>query len=126
MTTLYFSSMIMLGAVGLTKARNSRFDRAMDTFNEARFLILSYHIMLFTDYVTLKTTQFNIGHSCSAVLLIGLAVNMTMLVVDPVRLVRRSVKICYAKREQRRSLKVNKPKVRNAAHSFHARRKKRV
>ena len=56
MTTLYVTSMVMLGAVGLTRARNSKFDRAMDIFNEARLLILTYHVMLFTDYVPLQST----------------------------------------------------------------------
>ena len=46
-------------------------------FNEVRLIVITYHMMLFTLFVPDIDTRNKIGYSCSAVVVIGLLVNMT-------------------------------------------------
>jgi len=43
------TSISMIIAGGFINARNAKFDRNMDTFNEAKLIVIMYHMMLFTD-----------------------------------------------------------------------------
>ena len=101
-TTL--SCLAMIVTIGYTKARLTNFDRRMDLFNEIKMLIITYHIMLFSPFVPDIPTQWKIGYSCSATLIIGILVNSTMVIVAPIRLLKRSCQVRYAKKKAKKQI----------------------
>ena len=51
MFSLFMLSIFIIISAGYIDARNSKFDRGMDVFNEAKIIFLMYHMMLFTDFL---------------------------------------------------------------------------
>jgi len=94
--TLYSCSIALTIAAGYTNARLTKFDQRMDIFNEVKLIVLMYHVVLFTAFVPEPKTKFIIGYSACAAISIGLVVNMTMMVVQPVRLLKKTCKVKYA------------------------------
>ena len=55
---LFLTSIALIIAAGYFKARNSSYDRKMDIFQEAKLIVIMYHLMLFTMFVSdLETRQ---------------------------------------------------------------------
>ena len=73
----------------------------METFNEMKLIVITYHMMLFTDFVGDADTEYKIGHSCNAFLLFGTAINMTTLVVHPIKQSHHKTRLCCYKRKAR-------------------------
>lgn len=84
MFVLFMLSVAMIISGGYVNARESNFDKGMDTFNEVKLILIMYHMMLFTNFVPDIETQYLIGFSCSGFLIIGTAVNMFMLFASPI------------------------------------------
>ena len=99
-----WSSIVIMITAGYTRARLSTFDRKMDIFNEIKLLMVTYHIMMFTPFVPDPETKWRIGYSCSAVIVIGTFINSTMVILAPFRLLKRSCKTKYAKRQAKKSI----------------------
>mmetsp|Transcript_18400 Transcript_18400/g.24681 ORF Transcript_18400/g.24681 Transcript_18400/m.24681 type:complete len:115 (-) Transcript_18400:967-1311(-) len=91
-TCLLTTATMALAAANMTSVRTSTFDRRMDIFNEAKVILLIYHMILFSPFVQDELTQFRIGYSCDVFLLGGLAVNMLMLIVQPIKAYQRKLK----------------------------------
>lgn len=102
MFVLYMFSVALIIAAGHLDARKSRFDRQMDIFNEAKLIIIMYHLMLFTDYVPSPVTQEYIGFSCSGVLIGGTAINMGMLILTPIKAMQRYCRVRGHKKRAKR------------------------
>ena len=73
----------------------------MDAFNEVKLIVIMYHMMCFTLFIQDPITKFNIGYSCFIFLVLGLAVNMTMLIVSPIVLLKKWCKIRKYKMKSR-------------------------
>ena len=73
---MYMTSFSMMVIATYTQARSTSFTRKMDIFNEVKIIFLMYHMICFTPLVPDANTQFYIGYSCCANLVLGLAVNM--------------------------------------------------
>lgn len=77
------TSLFLIVGLGYIDVRTSKFDRMMDIFNEAKLIVIMYHMILFTDFLPDPEAQCQVGISVSVVLVIGTAINMIMLVVQP-------------------------------------------
>ena len=120
----FMTSVTLIIAVNYSEARAKTFDRRMDIFNEVKLIFLMYHMILFTAFVPDAETKYYIGYSCAINLLIGLAVNMLMLVVQPVKLLCYKQRIQYHFRRKKKQLLERKEKYRFSAKTFNKRRKK--
>jgi len=96
--TLVMSSIFVIIASGYIDARTSRFDRLMDVFNEAKLIVIVYHLCLFTDFVPEPETQNWVGYSCSTALILGTGTNMLMLFIRPIKQASMACKIRSAKK----------------------------
>ena len=99
---LCLSSTFLIILTGFLRTRQVRASNLMDRFNEAKLIVIMYHIICFTQFVPDPETQFLVGYSCMAVVISGLSINMIELVTQPVRLCRRQFTICMAKRKEKR------------------------
>ena len=91
-------SLILIVLVGYACARTNTFDRRIDYFNEVRLLLILYHILTFTALVPDAQAKFTMGYSCSAVLILGIAVNMVMLIVTPIKILKLKLKLRVARK----------------------------
>ena len=80
----FMSSICMIIANGHIKAKASSYDQKMEAFNEVKLIFIMYHLMLFTDFGPDPETKFIIGYSCAATLILGTAINMALLVKQPI------------------------------------------
>ena len=85
--------MTLMTATHYTQARNTAFDRRMDVFNEAKILILMYHMIIFTEFVDDPELKFKIGYVCTVSLLAGVLVNMFMLFSMPFKLCKSRLRL---------------------------------
>ena len=97
MMILYLTSTALIIAAGYFKARNSSYDRKMDIFQEAKLIVIMYHLMLFTMFVPDLDTRQKVDYSCFVVILLGIAMSMVKLIVVPVTNCKKKTKICCAK-----------------------------
>lgn len=88
LVTFFYTSLALIAIASFTSARKNSFDRRMDIFNEMKLILLLYHLMMFTNFGPNEEIKFDLGFSCSTMLLLGLCVNLTMLVVQPVQVCR--------------------------------------
>ena len=77
MMVLFMSSIWCIILTGYTKIRVTKFHNAMDVFNEIKIILMMYHLMLFSGFGPNPDIRFQIGYSCAAWIIIGLAINMT-------------------------------------------------
>ena len=89
----FLTSITIMTATHYTQARNTAFDQRMDVFNEAKILILMYHMIIFTEFVDDPELKFQIGYVCSASLLAGVLVNMFMLFSMPFELCKSRLRL---------------------------------
>ena len=66
----------------------------MDMFNEIKLIIIMYHMILFTMFVSDIELRVKIGYSCSFFVVFGLIVNMAKLIVSPIKTTIKKCKIC--------------------------------
>lgn len=120
MGALYATSLIVAASQAYTLARDTKFDRAMEIFNEVKLIVIMYHMMYFSDLGPDPETQFNIGYSCIVTLLLGTAVNFLQIVVTPIK---RFKKWLYVNKQLKLSLKSRKAKIsQKMSKEFHGRR----
>ena len=104
-------STIALIIVGnYTNYRNSKFDQHVDTFNEVKLLVIMQHMLLFTPYVDDVNTKELMGYSCFAVVGIGLIINVVSVGIDPIKDLKRKMRIQWHKKRARKHLKTIKPR----------------
>ena len=89
-------------------------------FNDVKLIVLLYHVICFSMFVSDPEVKYYIGFSCSATIILGILTNLTAMSIQPTREAKRSIRICIAKRKAKTQLKIDKPKIR--AKDFHARR----
>jgi len=83
-----FQILFMIILVGLTKPFAKKRDNAVDMFNEFTLLVINYHLMSLTDWVSDGDTREVIGWSMIAVTLFSIAVNLTILAMEQYSLLR--------------------------------------
>ena len=99
MGCLYLTSTALTIAACYTNARVRAFDKFMDVFNEAKLIVIMYHLMHFTMYVPPESDlRQDIGYSCFMILILGILTNMMMMIVAPIVAFRKKCYICCAKR----------------------------
>ena len=77
----------------------------MERFNEAKLVVIMYHIICFTDYVPDAETKFFIGYSCITFVIGGLLINSYSLITSPFFTLRKKLRLyCY----KRSALKLRK------------------
>ena len=81
LVTFLYTCHAMIAIASFKKARNCSFDRRMDIFNEIKLIMLLYHMLTFSDFGPDEKLKFELGFSCTTMLLLGLCVNFTMLIV---------------------------------------------
>jgi len=113
---------MMVIAANHTQARNSEFDRRMDIFNDAKLIVLMYHMILFTEFVSDHKTKLYVGYSCVATLILSVSINMLMMIVQPVLATRRSLKLKYAEKQREKEKKRRKAQLQIASKGFQRRR----
>ena len=123
MLVVFFSSVTLIIAATITKARNTNFDRRMDIFNESKLILLMYHMIMFTAFIPSARAKFYIGYSCTGLLLLGVLVNMIMLVVLPFKLFTYKQRLRYHVHRERKRLAKLRGTIRISAKSFDERRK---
>ena len=96
------TSIILIILSGLIKTRSTKAASRMDTFNEVKLIFIMYHIICFTRYIPDPETQFTIGYSCMAFLMLGLLTNMSTLIKQPFILCRLNLFIALAKRRAKK------------------------
>ena len=79
----------------------------MERFNEAKLVIIMYHIICFTDYVPDAETKFYIGYSCILFVIGGLLVNSYSLITSPFIVLRKKLRLCYYKKTALKLRKLN-------------------
>jgi len=110
MFAVFFNSTLLIIIAGHIKARQTKFDSKMDLFNEVKLIIIMYNLMLFSLLVHDPLLKYQIGYSCATCVTLGLAINLSILFVKPVRQTKRSCKIYIAKKQMKRRIKIDKPK----------------
>ena len=105
MFVLYMSCVAIIIAAGSIKARKKRFDQRMDVFNEVKLIVIMYHMMLFTMFIPDAETKFLIGYSCCGLVVFGTFINMLMLFIAPIVLCKRYLRIKFAKRRMKKTMK---------------------
>ena len=99
MGTLYLTSTALTIAACHTNARIRAFDTFMDVFNEAKLIVIMYHLMHFTMYCPPDSElRKDIGYSCFVILVLGILTNMMMMIIAPIVAFRKKCYICCAKR----------------------------
>ena len=83
----------MIIATGHLQVRKTSFAKKMDYFNELKIMTIMYHMMLFTDFVPDPEAQYKMGWSCAVCVTVGLAVNMIMMFVMPLRDCKRCCRL---------------------------------
>lgn len=89
MLNLIMMSIFIIIAEGYINARKSNFDRNMNLYNEAKLIFIMYHLILFSDFLPNPESQSQVGISCSATLVIGTLINMSVLFVVPLKIAKR-------------------------------------
>lgn len=102
--SLFYTSIGLIIIAGSLHVRISKFDKHMDIFNEYKLIVIMYHLMLFNEFVPSLEAKDQIGFSCFLVLTAGLTINMSVIIVDPVKVCRKKAKVCFAKRRSMRVL----------------------
>ena len=75
-----------------------------------------YHMILFTMFVPDLELREKIGWSCSCVIVLGLLFNMSQIVMAPVKKIKRTIKLRYARKKAQAALKLkNRFDVKNFA-----------
>ena len=77
----------------------------MDIFNEAKLILMMYHIILFTPLVPEAETKFKIGYSCCGALVISVIINLLQMILEPVYLTKKRCKIRYALKRAKQNLR---------------------
>ena len=95
------TSMTLIVLVGFSHARNSTVDRRIDYFNEVRLMLILYHMLTYTAFVQDAESKFTIGYSCAFVILAGLVINMSLLLIVPIKSAKRKLKLRTAKKNQK-------------------------
>ena len=93
MLVLFMTSIFCIIINGYCDARNTKFRKNMDAFNEMILIVLMYHLLLFTIFVPDPETRFTIGYSCAAIICMGLFIHMTILVSGPIVMLKNFVKM---------------------------------
>ena len=96
---IYNSSIFLIIASGYIKVRKTKFGDRMDKFNEIKIIFIVYHLMLFTMFVPNPETKFQIGYSCAIVVVVGTVVNMSELISNSFRLMRKRARLTYHKKK---------------------------
>ena len=73
----------------------------MDKFNEFRLIVIMYHMMLFTMFMSDLDMRLNVGYSCFGVVIFGILVNMSLLVITPAKSFNKSCRIRMAQRRRK-------------------------
>ena len=95
------TSIVLIIAVNWLPVHLTNQSKAMTTFNEIKLIVITYHMMLFTDFVGDVDTEYKIGYSCIVFLFFGTAINMSSLVVDPIKLSHHKTRLYCYKRKAR-------------------------
>ena len=90
---LFMSSIFCIIINGYSNARNTKFRKRMDTFNEMILIVLMYHLLLFTMFVPDPETKFTIGYSCGAIVCLGLLIHMTILISGPFMMLKNFLRM---------------------------------
>ena len=93
--SFFLLSIFIIISAGFIDARDSKFDRVMDAFNEAKIILLMYHMMLFTDFLPDPITQNKIGIPCSVIIILGTLINMVMIITTPFKSIKKSCRMRY-------------------------------
>ena len=122
LVTFFYTCQAMIAIGSFTNARNCSFDRRMDIFNEIKLILILYHMMTFSELGPNEKLKFELGFSCTTMLLLGLCVNLTMLIVHPVQVCRFKLKVCLSKGKSKELLTFRRESLRAMAGMFHERR----
>ena len=76
----------------------------MNIFNEVKLILIMYHMMLFTMFVPQPEIKYKLGFSCATTVLAGLAVNMIMVVLQPIVLIRKGIRLKIFKARAKKDL----------------------
>lgn len=106
---LFMSCIMMIIANGSTKVRDSQFQAKMDFFNEIKLMLIMYHLILFTDFISDVDTKFYIGYSCASFLVLSLLSNMIVLFIAPIKSLKRYCIIRYQLKKAKERLKRQRP-----------------
>ena len=81
----------------------------MDFFNEIKLMLIMYHLILFTDFISDVDTKFYIGYSCASFLVLSLLSNMIVLFIAPIKSLKRYCIIRYQLKKAKERLKRQRP-----------------
>ena len=109
MLVLFQTSTWCIILTGYTQARDTRYLVAMDAFNEIKLLAVMYHLMCFSQFVPDPDVRFNIGYSCAAMVVFGLATNMFQLFVNPIYLIKAYCRKRHFIRKAKKEVLKRKP-----------------
>ena len=110
MFAVFFNSTLLVIIAGHIKSRRTKFDSRMDMFNEVKLIIIMYNLMLFSLLVQDPLLKYKIGYSCATCVTLGLAINLSIIFVEPVRQAKRSCRIRIAKKQMKKRIKIDKPR----------------
>ena len=93
MMFLFNYSIFMIIIGGTTESRSTQSAKKMDLFNEFRLIMIMYHMILFTMFMSDLDMRLNVGYSCSGVIVLGICFNMSLLVIAPTKRIIKSCRI---------------------------------
>eukprot|EP00347_Sterkiella_histriomuscorum_P018674 403344610 len=87
---LLYQSLLLYIYVGIVKPFETvKFNR-IEQFNEVCILAVSYHLLIFTDYVDDTDIQDDFGYSIIAITMVNIVVNMGIMIVETIKKLRIS------------------------------------
>ena len=75
----------IIGLIGYSHTRDRSIDKSLDIFNEVSLVLLLYIVILFTPFVTDPEARFDVGYVGCVTLCLGVAVNLVMMIFEPLR-----------------------------------------
>ncbi len=91
--------MIYLGSV---KPFDKPYMNYLEIFNEATILVVSYHLLIFSDYVPSTLIKYYFGYSIIAITSLNLFVNMLIIIYFTIISLKDFVQRLIAKIKQKR------------------------
>ena len=91
-------------------------------FNEAKLIMIMYHMLLFTMFVPDPETRFLIGYSCFVFVILGICINMMQLIIEPLKSMKKNCRLRYHKKRMIKKNKVFRETNLFEPNEFHERR----
>lgn len=100
-------SIFLIIYVGFIKPFKIPFMNKLELFNEVTILVITYHLLLFTNFNPDPITQYYVGYSIMGVTLFNILGNISIILIQGIY----GIKLAYLKLKRKIILKCFKKKI---------------